>query len=125
MFKSEEELADMEKTVETNTKKNLVIIPDGRYGLFRVVWEDGRGVLPESLKGQYTSQSQGEKAIKSYISNHRETKRLEKMERDQAKKEAIDVEPSSTEKEEEEESKEEGNEEGISLVMDTGKTFLD
>ena len=89
MFKSEEELEDMEKTVETNSKKNLVIVPEGRYGLFKIQWDDGRSLLPKELSGQYTSQGFAEKAIKTYVANHRTTKRLEKQERDEARDEMI------------------------------------
>lgn len=89
MYKNEEELADMEKTVETNSKKNLVIVPDGRHGLFKVIWDDGRGIVPVELNGRYTTQGFAEKAIKQYVSKHRTTKHLEKQKRDDERDEKI------------------------------------
>lgn len=89
MFKNDKELKEMEKTVETNSKKNLVIVPDGRYGLFKIEWDDGSSFLPESLVGMYTSQKQAESAIKKYVSNHRTTKHKEKQERDRERDEKI------------------------------------
>jgi len=130
MFKSEEELEDMEKTVETNSKKNLVIVPEGRYGLFKIQWDDGRSLLPKELSGQYTSQGFAEKAIKTYIANHRTTKRLEKRERDEARDEMIrtrgvvkNEQPSEKENitDQTEEEKEEEVKEDFS-VADTGET---
>ena len=108
MFKSEKELEEMEKTVETNSKKNLIIVPDGRYGLFKIIWDDGRSTLPAILDGHYTTQSNAEKAIKVYVANHRTTKHKEKKERDFERDEKIRLgdaygKPSETDTEKEKE----------------------
>lgn len=89
MYKTDEELKEMEKTVETNSKKNLVIVPDGRYGLFVIKWDDGRNATPDILSGMYTSQTRAETAIKNYVSKHRTTKHKEKQERDRERDEKI------------------------------------
>lgn len=70
MYKSDEELAEMEERIPTKGVKDLIIVPDGIYGMFKIKWEDGRGVLPDVLKGHYTSMGVAEKAIKRYVDNH-------------------------------------------------------
>lgn len=137
MYKNDEELADMEKTIETNSKKNLVIVPDGRHGLFKIMWDDGRGVIPVELSGKYTGQGVAEKDIKKYVAKHRTTRHLEKKERDEERDEKIrqgtnygksSEENRAEEKEEEQEAdqtNEEKSKEEEKVVHSIGKTFLD
>lgn len=66
-MKSEEEVQGMKEVIPNeSTAKDYVIVPDGRYGLYKIQWEDGAGVLPKELSGRYTSVEQAKRAINTY-----------------------------------------------------------
>lgn len=68
MFKEESDLQDMQKTISVpDGKKDLVILPDGKYGFFKVRWDDNRSPMPESLRGNFTTYKKAEIAIAAYL----------------------------------------------------------
>ena len=71
MYKNEEEMQEMVTHKETKRAKNLKIVPEGRYGMFKVLWDDQRGELPLALSGLFTSKQTAEKAVDKYIANQK------------------------------------------------------
>lgn len=67
MYKSENEMAEMVEVKESKRTKSFIVKPDGRYGMFKVTFEDNKGVLPQELVGMFTSQQQAEKAVDDYL----------------------------------------------------------
>ena len=70
MYKSDEEMAEMEQVIPTKGVKSFKIVPHGIYGLFEIEWNEPGGKLPEKLSGRYTSTTQAEKAVKKYVENY-------------------------------------------------------
>ena len=70
MYKSDEEMAEMEQVIPTNGIKSFKIVPQGIFGLFEITWKEPGGKVPERLRGWYTSTTQAEKAVKKYVDNY-------------------------------------------------------
>ena len=108
MYKSEEEIDDMCKSIETKRDKKLVIMPHGRYGLFIIKWEDGRGVLPDDLKGSFTTHNKAEKAITTYLHKQRPNRAYkERLLDEQREQEERELDDGSLSDDQEKESEDE------------------
>ena len=65
-YKSEEELAEEREVIETKYQENnLVIEPDGVFGMF-VIKNEGGKPIPDVFKGRFTTRELARKCIKDY-----------------------------------------------------------
>ena len=106
IFKSEKEVDAEKEVIQSEGKdRNFVVVPDGKYGLYRIEWEEGGGPLPARLRGHYTTVDQAKTDINTYrtldapsgpekarSANYQQRKREEREDEKKAREEALDAE---------------------------------